>query len=134
MHQNILSQMEMFHIIPAKNLFLWKHFLVLHFFFFVYIIGKQHIHLLFFLFKLFQNIQNLVQCFFIYPVITVHHFKIFSLCVVKTYIDRISVSTIFLINCTDDRRILFFILMCNLWSIILWSVINYDDLYIFSTF
>ena len=120
MHQNILSQMKMFHIIPAKNLFLWKHilvlnhFLVLHSFFFVYIIGKQHIHLLFFLFKLFQNIQNLVQCFFIYPVITVHNFKIFSLCVVKTCIDRISVSTIFLINCTDDRWILFFILMCNL--------------------
>ena len=106
MHQNILSQMKMFHIIPAKNLFLWKHilvlnhFLVLHSFFFVYIIGKQHIHLLFFLFKLFQNIKNLVQCFFIYPVITVHNFKIFSLCVVKT--------------CTDDRWILFFILMCNL--------------------
>ena len=50
----------------------------------------------------------------IYPVITVHNFKIFSLCVVKTCIDRISVSTIFLINCTDDRWILFFILMCNL--------------------
>ena len=139
MHQYVLSQMKTLNIIPSENLILRKHILVFndflmnHSFLFIYIIGNQHIYLLLIRFKILKYFQNFLKCLFIYPVIAVHDFKIFSAGIRKTEIHCVTVSAVFFIDCLDDSRILLFISMRNLRSCILRSIIYNNNLYIFPT-
>ena len=84
MHQNVLIQMEPSDFFPFENLILRKHITVVNTFlmgcsyFLINIIGNEHVHLFIFRFQLLKKFQNLPKSLGIYPVITIHNFKILS--------------------------------------------------------
>ena len=120
MHENILVQMEASDIIPAEHLILRKYIAVMNDFFMrhpnflIHIIRNQHVYFRICIHKSLHCTQYLQQSLFIYPVITVHYFKIDTCGMRQTCIDRIPVTAVFLVYRFDDPRIFFLVFFCNL--------------------
>ena len=125
-------------ILPVKNLILREHipvvdtFFVLHSHLFIYIVGNQHIDLFSLILEPAQQSQDFVKRLFIYPVITVHYFKIGARRMSKTCGNRISVTAVFLVYYPDNIRLFPFILPGYLQGIVFGAIIDDDDLHILS--
>src|SRR5699024_11745958 len=123
-HQDILIQTETTDIIPSEDLVFRQdvvvadHFLVFHADFLVYIVGDHHIHLGVRIYKPFDRIENLYKRIFIYPVVTVYYFKIFSGGVLQSAVDSVTVSAILLADGFYDRRIFFMIALGDRKSVV----------------
>ena len=131
--------MEASDIIPAEHLILRKYIAVMNDFFMchpnflIHIIRNQHVYFRICIHKSLHCTQYLQQSLFIYPVITVHYFKIDTCGMRQTCIDRIPVTAVFLVYRFDDPRIFFLVFFCNLACPVWGSVINYNNLHIFSS-
>ncbi len=80
----------------------------------IYEIRHKHIYLFPVFFQVPDEREYPLQCFFVDPVIAVHHFKIFPLSSAKTCIDGITVASVLFINNSDNIGIVFHIFMGNL--------------------
>lgn len=77
--------------------------------FLIHIIRNQHVYFRICIHKSLHCTQYLQQSLFIYPVITVHYFKIDTCGMRQTCIDRIPVTAVFLVYRFDDPRIFFLV-------------------------
>ena len=113
MHQNVLTNLKAFYIIPRKYLIFRKnaiianHFVFVKAWLFVNIISKQHIHAGTIFHKTAKHIQNLKECPSVKPVITVEHLVIQTTCIGKTGIYCCPVAPVFLVNRPYNRRMFF---------------------------
>ena len=115
MHQDILVQTEMPHIIPPENLILRQRIAVMD----TFLMGRahllvdkiryQHINLLTLIVKVAKQRQDSAQRLFVYPVVAVHHFKIFPPGSAKPLVDRISMAAVFFIYHPDNSGVFFHI-------------------------
>ena len=140
MHKKIFALWHMSYFIPAKYFVLRKTPAVLHdlftccSLFLIYKIADKKIHCFRSAQQLIQSFQNADISFFIYPVITVHNFKIQTCSIPDSCIYSLSMSTIFLMNCFHNSRIFFRIGICDLCSSVRGSVIHHKDFYLFSAY
>ena len=94
MHKDVLSFMEPVHIIPCKNLVLREHMAVTDYlfalfpFFFIYIVGDQHIQDFLAACKLRKLIKDFPVSRIRNPVIAVHHLEIQPRCILDACIYR----------------------------------------------
>ena len=91
---------------------------------------EGHINLRIRIHKSFDSVKDLEKRFFIYPVVAVHNFEIFSCCMFKTAVDGISVSAVFFFYSLYDVRIFFLIALGDFLSPVFGSVVYNDDFHI----
>ena len=139
MHQKVFALRHM-HTVPAKNFVNRKAASVLHDFLagcsllLIDKVADQHIQCLRSACQLCQGTKDLHIRFFIYPVITVYNLKVKTCRITDSGIDSFSMSTIFLMDSFDDRRIFFRICICNLCCTVRRPIINHKDFNLFPTF
>ena len=139
MHQYVMTLVKMLHITPCKNLIhreacLTHYLLMLCALLLIHVIGQKHIQCCVPSRQFPQLIKNFLISIRIYPVIAVHYLKIQTGCIADPGIDSLSMSTILLMDCTDDRRVFLLVLVCDCRSIILRGTIIHDqDLHVLSS-
>ena len=102
-------------------------------FFFIDIVADEHIQRLTAAGQFSESVQDLKICILLHPVIAVHYFKIQSLGIGNSGIHCGAMSSVLLMDSTDNGRELCLIFICDLCGTILGgSVINDQDLYILS--
>ena len=110
----------MLYLIPGENLIHRKAVAILHdsllgsALFLVYKIADQKIHRLWSSCKIFQCLKNFFIGFPMYPVITVHNFKVKTAGIAQPGVYRLTVSAVFLMNGFYDRGIFFRIIIGDL--------------------
>ena len=125
MHQYILSCHKELNILPGKHFIPWESSMVIHHLFplcSLFLINKvsyQHIKGFLTVYKPSQSFQNLLVCLLVDPVITVYYLKKYTRSIFKTCIYRLTVSAVFLMDCTADPRIFSLIFIGDLWCTVL---------------
>ena len=139
MHEDILSLVEMMHIIPGKHLVhrecvaITHHLPALLTSLFINKVADQHIQCGLTAGKLMELCKNLPVYLFLNPVIAVNHLKIQACGICNSCIHGRTMSPVFLMDCLHDRRILFGIAISNLCGTVLRTVINNQNFNLFST-
>ena len=132
-HQNILSQMKMLCILPGEHLILRKYicitdrFLMFCALLIVNVVTEHHIYILSLSYQFGKFIQHFRIIFLVQPVITVYNLEIEAGCMFKTGVDRLAMSSIFLMDCLYDSRIFCCILISNLSRTVFGRSIIYND-------
>ena len=92
----------------------------------------DHIDLGVRIYKPFDRIENLYKRIFVYPVITVHYFKIFTGGMLEPAVDGIAVTTVLFFDCFDNSRIFLLIALGDRLCAIAGTIIDYKYLHVFS--
>ena len=138
MHQDILTDMEMSDIFPAKHtvfrqdMFITHHLFAAFPLFFVNKVADQKIKCIHTAGQLSQLFQNGEIGIFFYPVVTVYDFKINSGRIFNSGVDRRAVSAVFLMDRLYDRRIFCRIFVCDFGGVVLRTVVDNQNLNILS--
>ena len=133
MHQNVLTQLEVLHLIPGEDLSRRHRMAVLHGLLVLcplLLIDKvrdQHIQLFIFPDKPAQGVKHLPVSIAVHPVVAVHHLEKHAVRILQAGIDRFTVAAVLLVDGPADIRILRLILPRNLQGVVLLGTVIHDD-------
>ena len=99
----------------------------------VYEITDKKVNGLGTLYQLFQGFQDFFVGLFVYPVVAVNDLEIKALGIVDTCVYSAAVTKVWLVDGADNAWIFLLVLICDLCSSVLGSVVDYKDLYLISS-